>query len=203
MLRYTLSFLGGGLVAAVGNWFFAARNQRRQAELDRLQQQLDRLYGPLYFFTSQNEQLFKLYDDIHNAYSTYFNRPWSTEDATQEALKEQGKATIDLGNEYVARVVENNHHVMGILRDNWHLVDADDVKIFSQFQVDYTRFQKEVEEEHARQVPWGVMRALDNVSYMRPAFIDGVEAAVTAKRERIDVLTLPKKTRRKKKLRAG
>src|SRR5688572_30068939 len=72
IVRLVASFLGGGVVAAVGNWLHASRTARRQREIDRLREQLERLYGPLFFFTTQNQQLFLLNDKIHAAYSGYF-----------------------------------------------------------------------------------------------------------------------------------
>src|SRR6267142_3611809 len=104
IIRYVLSFLGGGVVAAIGNWIYASKSARRQSEMQYLLSQLQSLYGPLYFFTSQNEQLFKLYNDIHNAYSAYFGRQRSQEPATQKALSTGAEATINLGNIYVRQV---------------------------------------------------------------------------------------------------
>jgi hypothetical protein len=59
-VRYTLSFLGGGFIAAVGNWIYSNWSAGRAREVEWLREQLRLLYGPLFFFTSQNEELFKL-----------------------------------------------------------------------------------------------------------------------------------------------
>jgi hypothetical protein len=67
IIRYLLSFLGGGLVAAVGNWLHSSWSARRAREVEMLREQLRLVYGPLFFFTSQNEELFKLTDNVQNA----------------------------------------------------------------------------------------------------------------------------------------
>ncbi len=188
VIRYILSFLGGGVVAAVGNWIHAGRFARRQAEIQYVLCQLQDLYGPLYFFTSQNEQLFKLYNDIHNAYSAYFGRNWSQEASTQETIATGAQATINLGNVYVHQVRENNGHVVEILKDHWHLVDADDLRVFSEFQVDHVRFTTEVQNNQGKGVPFEISETLGSISYMRPEMIRAVEGAVRAKRVRLSEL---------------
>jgi hypothetical protein len=67
IMRYVSSLIGGGLIAAVGNWIYSSRSARRAREVDFLRDQLRLLYGPLFFFTSQNEELFKLADNVQNA----------------------------------------------------------------------------------------------------------------------------------------
>jgi hypothetical protein len=177
--------VSGGLVATIVNAVHVTRSKRQQREIEYLEQQLQSLYGPLYFFTSQNERLFRLYNDIHNAYSHHFGGKWSGDARTQDTLTKEADATIDLGNEYVKRVVANNEAVMRLLERNWHLADTDHLDIFSNFQVDFTRFQVEVEEGRRKEVPWGVTSALDNISYMKPEMIEAVRGAVTSKQSRL------------------
>ena len=40
-------------MAAIGNWIHASSRARRDREIDALSRQLEQVYGPLYFFTSQ------------------------------------------------------------------------------------------------------------------------------------------------------
>jgi hypothetical protein len=200
LARYVLSFLGGGVVAAIGNWIHATRSARRQNEVQYLLSQLQNLYGPLYFFTSQNEQLFKLYNDIHNAYSAYFGRGWSREPSTQEALSAGAEATINLGNIYVRQVRENNEHVIEVLKNHWHLVDPDDLRVLSEFQVDHARFTTEVEKKEAQGVPFEISETLGSISYMRPEMIRVIQLAVDGKRERLRQLGAGLSTRPSKRL---
>lgn len=188
ILQLVVAFLGGGLVAAFGNWIHSTRSARRQSEIDYLNDQISRLYGPLHFFASQNEQLFQLYNDIHNAYSTEFQGKWSSDRDTQQLLSEEMEAVIDLGNQYVDRVVQNNIQVIELLQTQWHLVDAIDIPVFARFQVDHVRFHTEVMEGRRTKLPWGVVSALDNISYMRPDMIDVVRTSVEAKQARLQKL---------------
>jgi len=60
--------LGSGIGAAIVTVFFELWASSRRSEIDHLQQQLERVYGPLYYFTSQNCAIFELcekYVDAH------------------------------------------------------------------------------------------------------------------------------------------
>jgi hypothetical protein len=46
IIRYGLSFLGGGIISAVGNWFYSSWSTRRAREVDLLQEQNRRLFVP-------------------------------------------------------------------------------------------------------------------------------------------------------------
>jgi hypothetical protein len=151
IIRYLLSFLGGGFIAAVGNWIHSSWSARRAREVEMLRERVQLLYGPLFFLTSQNEELFKLADNVQDARREFFEgKKWSNEEKTQEALGKQHLATIELGNTYIDRVVKNNEKVMEILEKSWHLVDPGDVEILSRFQVDYTRYLVEAKERVRR-----------------------------------------------------
>jgi hypothetical protein len=80
IIRIIGSFLGGGLVAAVGNWIHANRSARREKEIAWLQEQLRLLYGPLSFFAGQNEQLFMLTGNVQAAHQEHFTGQWSDDE---------------------------------------------------------------------------------------------------------------------------
>lgn len=188
IIRVLASFLGGGVVAAIGNWVHASRTARRQREIDRIREQLESLYGALFFFTSQNRQLFALNNDIHTAYSGYFGQKWSTDPATMKTLNEEASRTLELANAYIARVTANNDKVMAVLERGWHLVDEQDIEPLSRFQVDYTRYKVEADDSTRRGLPLAIYTAVGEISFMRPAMIDAVERAVMRKRDRLTEL---------------
>jgi hypothetical protein len=157
LIRYILSFLGGGVVAAVGNWIHANRSARRQREVAWLQEQIRSLYGPISFFTTQNEQLLKLAGNVHEAGSAHFANAWSEDNRTQNIMQDNIDCTIKLGNMYVERVVENNARIMAILEAHWHLADPVDEAVFAGFKVDQTRFVTEVKQEGRKGVPFSIM----------------------------------------------
>jgi hypothetical protein len=185
LIRYILSFLGGGGVAALGNWIHASWTARRQREAAWLQEQIRSLYGPLSFFTTQNEQLFRLCGNIDAAYSAFFNRGWSQDERTQKTLRKEADSTIALQNAYAEQAAENSQRAMAVLEANWHLVDPEDADVLSQFQVDHIRFTIEVKEQRAREIPIEIARALGPIAYMRPDMVDCIRTAVRRKRARL------------------
>lgn len=192
ILRYVMSFLGGGVVVAVGNWVHATRSAQRQNELDRLREQLASLYGPCFFFTCQNEKMLCLSASIQKAYSTSFEgKSWSDDPSTQATLRKEMTDTVDLANEYVLRVDKNNARVMELLERNWHLVDSEDVPIFSHFQVDYTRSQTEIHGRMRSRMPPSILAQVGNISFMRPEMIERVRSKVEAKQAQIAGLLNP------------
>src|SRR5258708_5105012 len=124
--RFLASLFGGGSVAVVGNWIYSNWSARRAREVEALREQLHLLYGPLFFLTSQNEELFKSTDKVRGVYDEYFVGKWSEDENTQNTLDKQAEATIELQNTYISRVVKNNDRVMDILERNWHLANSVD-----------------------------------------------------------------------------
>lgn len=99
-IRYVMSFLGGGVAVAIGDWVHAAASARRQREVDYIKEQLRSLYGPLFFFTQQNESLLNLSKQVNAAYTAAFvDQDWSDDPQTQDPLKKEADATIELANE--------------------------------------------------------------------------------------------------------
>ena len=185
-LRYVMSFLGGGFAVAVGNWFYSAWSSQREQEINQLRDQLRSLYGPLFFFTSQNEKLFEINSNIHEAYKTEFiDKNWSSDQLTRQRVKGQSEATLTLANDYTARAVRNNDRVMQILEAQWHLLDPDDVIVFSQFQVDYVRHQEEVRDQGPMRTSDAVYESLGAISFMRPQFMSHVKRKFESKRSRL------------------
>lgn len=83
IVSLVISFLGGGVAVAFINLWNTNRLERKRKQIEFIRLQLQELYGPLQFFTSCNEQLFKLVDKIHKAYTDeYINKKWSDEPLT-------------------------------------------------------------------------------------------------------------------------
>jgi hypothetical protein len=78
------SFIGGGVASAIINLFHANRVARKAQETNFLNAQLAQLYGPLHFFASQNEQLFKLSDNVQQQYAKHFAGRWSEQPASSK-----------------------------------------------------------------------------------------------------------------------
>lgn len=192
IIRYVMSFLGGGFAVAIGNWLHAGRAIQIQQELSALREELKYLYGPLSYITRTNEQLFAMNRTIHGVYGAEFiDKKWSKHPLTQERVHEKAEATLDLANAYIDQVVENNKRALEILEQHWHLADLDDIDVFSQFKLDCIRLATEVHANMGRKTPDAVYRALGEISYMRPALIERVAQKVETKQFRIEVLLRP------------
>ena len=88
-----------------------------------------------------------------------------------------------MSNEYAHQVVENNEKIVVLFRENYSLVDVDDVELFTEFTIDAIRMNKEVKEERLRKIPLSVYKAMGEISYSRPDFLASVNRKFHAKQE--------------------
>lgn len=175
IIRFVASFLGGGIVAVILNWLREAWSEESKRRKARLRDQLERLYGPLYFHASQNDDLFGLVKNYHSAYDAeYSSKNWSQSEQTQKNLKKATHATIELANNYVATAVENSAIMGDILRSNYAYIDPEDEEIFRQFVLDQARLKQEFPSEGPMKTPFRIYKRLGEVSFMRPAFSERV-----------------------------
>jgi hypothetical protein len=188
IIRLIFSFLGGGLVAGLLDWWRAARSERRSRRIEFVRLQLQELYGPLQFFASCNAELFELIDKLLKAYNQeYVKRQWSRDQATQYQVRQAVSQTIDIANQYIEQVKENNEHILTILKNRYSLIEPTDVEVFRQFIVDYTRLKTEIEGGRLK-TPFEIYQHLGSISFMRPEFIKAVDKRFNEKRAELDKL---------------
>ena len=189
IIRLIFSFLGGGLVAGILNWIRVARSEKKDRRIKELNDQIRNLYGPLYFFTSQNDKCFKLNDSILKAYRTeYVEEKYSQDEHTQQNLRKQTTLTLDIANTYVGLATQNNEKIIEILKSNYSYIDPEDVDIFQQFVVDYNRLKTERDESGRLKTPLEIYQHVGEISFMRPEFIKRVSAKFISKKDEIDSL---------------
>jgi hypothetical protein len=127
---------------------------------------------------------------VKRVYQEHFDgKNWSDDERTQNTVTKHAEATIELGNIYVRRVVENNARVMDLLEKNWHLMDAADVEVLSRFQVDYTRYLVEATGKGGEGLPFGVVVKLGAISFMHPDTTTRARETFQRKRARLIKLT--------------
>jgi len=175
-IKTILSYLGtgilGGLLVAGIQWARVSRTEREKRHSEFVAEQIEKLYGPLYFLTSLNQELFTLNSNILNVYKEHFEKnDWSDDPATKESLRKEGEATIQLANEYADQVIINNERIVEILQQNYAHIDAEDTQIILEFVIDTIRMNKEVKEGRIKSVPYEVYKALGIISYSRPEFL--------------------------------
>lgn len=177
LVRLVVSFLGGGVAAALIVWLKEVRSAKAQRRLDRIRAQIENLYGPLYFFSSQNVALFELANEILRAYGAEFvGKKWSQSEHTQANLKQDATATIELANTYVSTAVSNNNEMVKLLRFGYAYIDVDDEDVFREFILDQERLKREFLGEGPMKTPFAIYQRIGEISYMRPGFADRVRS---------------------------
>lgn len=184
---FLFSFLGGGIVVAIFDWIRINKAEKLQRRLEILNNQIRNLYGPLYFFTSQNEKCFALNDSILKAYDKeYVEQQWSQDDITSANLKKNTTLTLDVANAYVHLATANNDRIFEILSEHYSLIDPDDQDVFQQFVMDYNRLKTERDDTGTIKMPFEIYKHLGSISFMRPTFIERVKTKFNAKKQQIE-----------------
>lgn len=187
-LTTIITFLGGGILGAVIHYVSVARNEREKRRDSYTNSQIDRLYGPLYFYTNQNEKLFELSRKILEAHSSYFDREWNQSPQTQQKIREESSNTIELSNSYVDHVVRNNDEILAILKSNFGFADLDDVEVFTQFSMDLIRLKNEVTGGRSKGIPMNISKIVGEISYSRPEFLKRVKEKFASKQAQVKEL---------------
>jgi hypothetical protein len=167
-----ITFLGGGILGAAIHYVSLFRSEKEKRHSTYVHEQLNRLYGPLYFLSSQNEKLFDLNKCIMEGYDQHFiQKEWSNNPHTQESLRKESKSVINLANEYIDIVKENNLKIIEVLRNNYDLIATEDISVIQEFVIDCIRMNKEFEEERLKEIPYEVYMYVGNISYSKPEFL--------------------------------
>lgn len=186
-MTFLMALLGSGVGVAIVTALFQIWTTMRQGELQIIQNQLSGLYGPLYYFTCLNKALFDLYNDYHKVYDEEF-KDTNIAPESMEYFKKEATAHLDEANSYInTEVMQNNAKIIELLEKNWHLIDPDDVEIFSKFQIDMARLKRSKGQSFRTAI--SLKEGLSNVSFMQPNMIERSEAKWRLKRNRVEQLT--------------
>jgi hypothetical protein len=189
-IRLVFSFLGGGLIAGLLNWFRAYLSEKKERKISAIQSQIQNLYGPLQFFASQNESYFELNEKLHEAYQVeYVGKEYSQNEKTQKNLDQETEKTLDIATTYIRMVTKNNERILEVLGNNYAFIDPDDVDVFREFMVDYTRLKTEVDDSGRLDTPFRIYKHIGSISFMRPEFINRVREKFNAKKKELKSLT--------------
>jgi len=189
LIRLVISFLGGGTVAGILNWVFSAKSASKARKTESLTQQLNLLYGPLFFFVSQNDDMFKLNSKFQTAYKAeYSDNKRSQGKDMQKNFRAATSRTLDIADKYIDVVKNNNEKIVDILLHNYSFIDPDDVEFFQQFMIDYTRMKTEIGKEGTLQTPFEIYVHIGDISFMRPEFIEKVKSKFYFKKQKLNKL---------------
>jgi len=173
------ALIGGGIGAAAVTALFDIWASKTQVNITLLQDQLRELYGPLYFLTRQNQALFDLCNKYHEAYDKTFSGKKYADEAFPRVQQEM-QAMIEDANQYIKQVELNDQKALDLLEKSWHHADPDDIDIFIEFQIDYSRLILGRKESFATVI--ATHQHIGNISYMRPSMIERVESKWTTKK---------------------
>jgi hypothetical protein len=186
MLQLITSFLGGGIIVALINWARTSRSERITRKHEFVKEQINKVYGPLYFFVGLTEALFALNGKFHKAYYEHFvDQEWSTTPYTRESLSEERDVTLQIANYYVKIIRDNNSKIMDILRDNYAYIDHEDTEVFLKYIIDHLRMEREFKAEQTLETPLEIYFKVGEISYFRMEFIELVKKRFMEKNKTI------------------
>jgi len=184
ILGLIVSFVGGGTVSAIINWVRSSIAETKERSTKYIEQQLEKLYGPLYYLTLQSSKLFEIEKKLGDAYKVeYIDQKYSDDPVTRQRLREETDSVIELKNQYIEQVVKNNKKIIELLDNNFALIDADDVEIFiNEFYEHFIRYQT----EEIGKTPYMVYEHLGAISFLRPRFINRIKEKFDSKKSQFE-----------------
>lgn len=184
-----VSFLGGGIVSALINWARANRADKKDREIKFLDNQIRKLYGPLYYLVSQSEKLFQLNNRFHEAYNKeYCNKKWSQQQHAQEILEGEASATIEIANKYIEIVEKNNEKMKEILDNHYSLLDPEDIETMMVFFEHHTRLNVEKNCDGKITTPFRIYENIGDISFLRPEVINKIKTQFLNKKRKLENL---------------
>jgi hypothetical protein len=164
---------------------------KKKRKIERLTQQIEKFYGPLYFLILQSEKLFELNRSFHEAYSSeYIGTNWSTDERTTRILEGETKQTLDVANKYMGIVQSNNHKIKKILDENYPFIDRDDIEVFLLFYEHYIRLTTERDDEGRIITPRRIYKRIGSISLLPPKVIERVKEKFLSKKKELDELMI-------------
>jgi|SRR3989338_7222127 len=180
---------GGALISAIQNFFFEKRRLKKQF----IEEQLRKLYGPVYYKVLVNEKLFEIARSHNKATDTaYFSeeKNWSRDQSTQEHLTKISKDSIEIQNSYIDEVKANNEEIKLILDANYSYVDPEDTEHFVKFLQDYHRLHKEYQGKLRTDlhVYFELEKTIGEISWMDVKFANCIKEKFRSKQETLRAL---------------
>lgn len=178
LLDFLMSFLGGGLVAATFNWFRVASSERRAFKAARIKDQLEKLYGPLLFITSQAKKLHELSRRHSEAYQVEYIE-------LKSGASEEFSAAIQVNNCYAAELHNLAKEATHIMRNAYSYIDPQDSYIFQDVVIDALRLAVERDESGKMITPVEIYKRVGEMYFFREDFIEVVEARFNEMRKEL------------------
>jgi hypothetical protein len=104
---------------------------------------------------------------------------------TSDELMDIVKKDTEINGEYSSILIENNNEIMKILKDNWSLIDLQDIKTFQDFLINVTRFKTEISELRFTKLSLPVSNELPEIMKNYPQYISTVKKAFEIKKREL------------------
>ncbi len=145
-----ITLISGGFITAIITATWNAISQRRRRQIEFLQEQIRRLYGPLDFSVKLNESMQARKEEWVDAIIAAIKKdPLCSIRTTSDAAEtEEG-----IIKEYWKQMDETAYQMAKLIQENWLLVDADDVEAFAAFCASCRRHQIEFGLEQKIKIP--------------------------------------------------
>ncbi len=176
----------GGAVSFTTNNLLA----RRQRSHDALRAQVQELYAPVAALTAANRMMMDHASKLlFTAIETYGlgspNVDWSDEEARKRAGRDTA-TTEQLEKAYKDRVVEYTRRIASLIKDRYHLIDAEDQPEFLRFLLDVERMEIEGTKDGIVATPFLVYVKTEPLLYIRDEFTQRVAARFAQKKAVLD-----------------
>lgn len=167
--------LGSSVISTLITQFWVWRRDVSNEKKQFLEQQIQKLYGPMFWYLSRCEEALKLSRKIQEA--------GTKEYAGKDCRAEDVDKTIGVSNEYVAVAKYNSTRALDILNENYAFIDLDDIDIFNLFFEHYIRSITEFSEKGLK-IPLNVYEQMGDISFLRNECIDRIKEKYLSKREK-------------------
>ena len=182
-----VSFFGGGAAVGIISLLYKVRQDRRNRRVEFIDSQLRNLYGPLQFFVSCSQNIYKHTWIIQQAsHEEYGGENWQKHN--DQARSDGIKASIDVNNEYFVMTRANNDRMVEILTNNYALIEPDDAEIFAGFHTHYLRGKTEFDKSQHLKLPLEVYTNVGDVYCLQPEFAQLVNRRFLEKKAELERL---------------
>ncbi len=171
LTKTLFTFLGGGLVGALINWYRTSKSDRILRHNQYTSEQINKLYGPVYFLVCQNEVL----TDISDKYTKAIKKEildvdWSKEEETRKQVRSDLDKSIELSNYYIGLTHQNNKEILDILKTQFQFINPADIELCKKYIADFLRMEREFKQTDMLDAPLGIYESVGPVHFMREDF---------------------------------
>ena len=166
--------ISGVIVAILNNKY---NNKTREASMLRIQ--LEKLYGPLKYYTAQNQ----ISLEMNNKLSDASNKEYYDNEITKDKIDDEAVMKIRI--EYIDKAIATNELIIKLLEQGFAYADADDMTMFAKFAEDYMRHRTEFDKNGQLRYSKQVYENTDEVVFIRSEFIKRVDEKFLSKQQRL------------------